>query len=63
MQLKTYLEKDNTTQEQFAETLGVAQATVNRWINGTRMPRPAHMRRIAEVTGGEVTANDFVGEG
>lgn len=33
---------------------------VRKWRSGERMPRAKQMRRIAEVTNGEVTANDFV---
>jgi hypothetical protein len=33
---------------------------VSRWENGHRFPRSDALERIRRVTGGAVTANDFV---
>lgn len=61
MKLQTYIEKASITQEQFAASLGVTQAAVSRWIQGKKLPRPEAMKRISEITSGEVTPNDFYG--
>lgn len=58
--LKSYLDKNQLTYEAFAESIGVSVSTAWRYANGERHPRPAHMRKIAEVTKGWVTANDFM---
>lgn len=61
MKLDQYLAINGLTDDAFAQTLGVAhRLTVNRYRRGLRVPRPSIMRRIAEVTGGQVTANDFI---
>jgi len=49
------------TQPDFAERIGCEQPSVSRFVAGTRIPSPDLMRRIAEATNGEVTANDFFG--
>ena len=58
MTLSQYLKKTKQTPLDFARKLGVDQVTVYRWCNGSRVPRE-HMQKIAEATGGKVTANDF----
>ncbi len=45
-----------------ARKVGVSQAAISRYANRKRVPRPDVMRRIAEVTGGAVTPNDFISE-
>lgn len=51
--LNTYLIATGKTQKQFAEAMGVREATVSAWKNGGT-PRPAQMKRIAEVTKGAI---------
>jgi len=36
------------------------RSTISRIRRGRRMPSPELMRKICEVTGGAVTANDFI---
>lgn len=60
--LAKYRAEHNLTQSQFAELVGTTQVSVARWEAGTRTPRPAHARKIKEITGGIVTADDFIGE-
>ena len=47
------------SRDAFAESIGVEEATVTRYINGTRVPRREIMTKITAVTAGDVTANDF----
>lgn len=58
--LAGWLAERQMTQEQFAELVGSTQGSVARWISGLRTPRPAQVRKIKEITGGQVTANDFM---
>ena len=58
MKLKEYL-KSPQEKARFAERMSVTRVTVTRWLNGTRYPNPENMRRMKEITAGQVTANDF----
>lgn len=59
MKLKDFLKEEKITQEQFAEVIGVSQATVSRWCEGLQIPTPKQMNKILLATKGKVTANDF----
>lgn len=43
-----------------AERVGVDLSNLARYERGERMPRPAVLARIRDVTQGAVTANDFL---
>jgi predicted transcriptional regulator len=59
MTLAQWLRRAAVSQADFARMIGVTQATVCRYVAGTRIPRRAIMTRIEQVTGGQVTAADF----
>ena len=60
MTLADYLSRQpNMTHRDFAERLDVSQATVTRYAAGKRIPRPAHLVKIYQITGGLVAPNDF----
>lgn len=59
MTLREYLGRHDIAVAAFARTLGVSVQALYRYINLERMPRRAECQRIADATGGEVTANDF----
>lgn len=59
MTLSEFFQLQQMTRQEFAACLGVDPVTVYRWENGKRLP-VRHFARIAEVTDGKVTANDFV---
>lgn len=66
MKLETYLDLAKLTQEAFAERVGVSQGTISRLMpqDGRpplRRPSLALADAIRKATGGQVTANDFVG--
>lgn len=45
-----------------AELVGVANGTVvRRWETGDCIPRREEMQRLFDISGGEVTPNDFYG--
>ncbi len=52
--LATYLAQSRKTQRWLAAQIPVRPATVCAWLQGRATPRPEHMRRIDEVTGGAV---------
>ena len=62
MTLHRFLASREITRSAFAARIGVSRVTLQRYLAGDRFPRPDVLRRIASVTGGEVTANDFVAE-
>lgn len=63
MKLGDYLKVNGLSQQAFGERVGVAHTTVMRWASGEAAPRGrATLQRVAEATGGAVTALDFFPE-
>lgn len=61
MKLADYMKLKELKPEAMAEIIGDASASgVKKWMRGERRPRPSQQQRIFEVTGGNVTPNDFV---
>ena len=61
MRLAIYLENKKISDAAFARSIGVERQAVGRYRTGERFPEKAILRRIFEITGGRVTANDFAG--
>lgn len=59
MKLRAYLREQGIKTEDFAKRLKVSKSAVAMWERGERMPRRDALARIAKITDGEVTANDF----
>ena len=59
MKLREYLMSNRITHREFGKMIGAHSKEVGAYTTGGRMPRPERMKRIAEVTKGAVTANDF----
>lgn len=59
MKLSEYLQKNGILQAEFARKIGVTQGIVSYYVSGRTMPTRKNMQKIIEVTGGEVTADDF----
>lgn len=59
MTLADFLIREGLSQSDFAGKLGVTQATVSRYVGG-RMPRKTKLEAIRDITGGAVTADDFL---
>ncbi len=51
MNVKKIRKNLGLTQEEFAEKIGVAFSTINRWENDHRKPSKLALRRIEELTG------------
>jgi hypothetical protein len=60
MKLQAYLSEKDISLETFAKLVGASTFGVRKWIRGERLPRKNALKRIGEVTGGEVTAVDFL---
>lgn len=54
--LRAYLKGEGRTQEQLAADLGLRQGTVNKWVNGDRMPRAEMALKLSKLTGVPVEA-------
>ncbi|MFQ5984666.1 MAG: helix-turn-helix domain-containing protein, partial [Alphaproteobacteria bacterium] len=63
MKLAEYLTNQGISASDFAEKVGVAEASMSRYLSGKRLPRARVMRRIVEATGGAVEPNDFFAAG
>ena len=60
MRLNSYLKYAGKTHKDFADELGLSVSAVHKWLYGQRFPRKEHLKKIQELTNGEVTANDFI---
>lgn len=49
--LRDYLDLTDTTQQVFADRVGVKQPTVSGWLNEEYLPSPAMLKRISAETG------------
>ena len=59
MTLEEYRKKENNTQTEVADALGVRQGIVSAWELGNRTPSSTNMAKIIAYTNGEVQPNDF----
>lgn len=60
MTLAEYLDKAETSDTAFAEMIGVSRQALHRYKTGERRPEWNVLERIRDVTGGQVTPNDFL---
>ena len=58
--LRAYRETVGLTCTAFAKKLGVTPAALSRWEARKRNPSFNRIRQIQELTGGAVSANDFM---
>jgi len=59
MKLAVYLAQADLTDRAFAKRLGVSTAFVHRLKAGRRLPSLSVLRRITDLTRGNVRAEDF----
>lgn len=60
MKLETYLSERSISDATFAQAIGVDRSSISRMRRG-QIPSKDVMVKIADATGGKVTANDFFG--
>ena len=61
MPLAEWIRAQGVTQRAVARQLGVSPSTLSRLLKGERSPSASLMRRVYELTRGEVTPMDLVG--
>lgn len=49
--LKYYMDKNNKTQTDIIEDLGINKSTISTWCNGTKMPRMDTIQKLADYFG------------
>jgi predicted transcriptional regulator len=59
MRLREFLSENEISEAAFSAQVGVSQVAVHRYVAGQRTPSYEIMLKIMDITGGEVTANDF----
>ena len=60
MNLETFIKAKGLTQAEFADALGVSQATVSKIIDGAQNATADIITRIVDQTKGAVTAADIL---
>lgn len=60
LSLADWLDREGISPAQFSIRVGKSRPTVGRWLSGEAFPRKTALKKIAEITGGEVTANSFM---
>ena len=59
MKLRDWLKKAGIKQTEFADRIGLSQASVSRIVAGKLMPRRDMVRRIEKETKGKVKLEDY----
>lgn len=59
MKLADYFFKFRVNKAEFARKIQATRAAIYLWINGERIPRELHIKRIEKETEGRVTRSDF----
>lgn len=59
MDICTYLQKNEISQERFGKTLGVTQGAVWQWLKGETRITAERAIQIEKVTGGAITRHDL----
>ncbi|WP_084398358.1 helix-turn-helix domain-containing protein [Henriciella aquimarina] len=59
MTLADWLTKNNLSDADFADRIGVSRQALHRYKTGARRPHADILTEIVKHTGGQVTANDF----
>ncbi len=68
MKLADYLEQNRMTAADFATLIGVHKSSVSRWVDPDSSTGIEHrpgwdvLKKIKQVTDGQVTADDFMGD-
>jgi DNA-binding XRE family transcriptional regulator len=60
--LREYRVARGLSQSTFAASVGVKKATISRIEKGKRVPSMGLVARIVEISGGELSADDFMPE-
>lgn len=58
--LTKFRQENNLTLDALGERIGATKGMVSKWEAGKAFPRRRFIAKIAEVTAGKVSANDFL---
>ena len=59
MKLRDYLNENSITEKKFADSIGVRQPSISRYLNDLRIPKKNILDKITEITQQQVTDSDF----
>ena len=59
MTIREYIKAGNSTPADMADTLGVSEHAIRKWVYGQRRPDLEMMLKIEACTEGEVTVADW----
>jgi transcriptional regulator with XRE-family HTH domain len=59
MKISEYIQQAGMTVAETARSFGCKHQTMQHWVKGDRIPRPATMKKIQAWTGGKVGPKDF----
>jgi transcriptional regulator with XRE-family HTH domain len=60
MSLDDWLYHNHWTHDTLAVEIGVSRVAVTNWVNGVSLPSPENMRKLREITGGQVTSDRLI---
>ena len=60
MDLKSWIEKTPMSVAELAEELNKTPTTIYRWLNGSRSPDKKAMKKIYELSKGQVDPNSII---
>ena len=58
MKLNDFISDNNMSHTEFGKRIGVSQAAISRYANGSRWPKPEIVELIEAETNGQVTIQD-----
>jgi len=58
--LRRYRSEHGLSRRQVAEAVGVDEMSIGRYERGERMPRRQVLKRLIAMSGGQLTADDFL---
>ena len=61
--LRTWMDKNGYDVLVVAKTFGVSVHAVKKWLRGDRIPRDKMKAKIARLTKGAISGNDWVPDG
>ena len=59
MKLSEWLRQSGISVTKVADLLGVSRQTIYGWSKGEYLPRVKHLQRLYELSGGDVSLQDF----
>lgn len=63
MRFAAWLSKEDLSDAAFAARCNRSREAIRRWRTGERLPDADDQRLVFDLTGGEVTPNDWIGVG